>query len=236
MQPIQKIAIPEACHQQWQQMTPVDNGRHCQQCCKTVTDFTVMTNTEIINYFAQHGNVCGRFENHQLAGLNNYLAVQEKSRFSWKRLTIAAAVTSVFATANAAAQSTLGKVKVSQSANQVKGEPVVDSITYVTLRGKIISSDDKLPVVGAAVYVKNKSIGTQTDAEGNFRLKVPYNDMQTLAISFIGYQKLEVNSTNFLNTPSTVTLQMSPVVMGDIMIIQKPGFVKRCWNKVKRIF
>jgi hypothetical protein len=52
MQPIKSISIPQPCHENWNQMTPVEQGRHCIQCSKTVTDFTVMSNNEIINYFA----------------------------------------------------------------------------------------------------------------------------------------------------------------------------------------
>ena len=119
MQPIKSISIPQPCHENWNQMTPVEQGRHCMQCRKTVTDFTAMTSSEIINYFANHGNVCGRFERHQLPALNNYLAVQDKPRFSWKKLAFAAAIISLFTTANADAQRLLGRVKVSQSVNYI---------------------------------------------------------------------------------------------------------------------
>nr|WP_067057969.1 carboxypeptidase-like regulatory domain-containing protein [Mucilaginibacter sp. L294] len=236
MQPIKNISIPQPCHQNWNQMTPVEQGRHCTQCSKKVTDFASMTNTEIVNYFAHNGHVCGRFGETQLAGLNNYLAVVEKPGFSWKKLTIAAAVTSLFATVNANAQHTLGKVKVSQSVNQIKDAPAVDSITYVVLKGKIISSDDKLPVVGAAVYLKDKSIGTQTNASGDFTLKVPANDVHTLIVSFIGYKNMEVNAAGFLNGSTTVMLQISPALMGEVVIVKRPTFIKRCWHKLKRVF
>lgn len=79
MTPIQNISIPEACHESWQQMTPVDQGRHCQQCCKTVTDFMVMSNDEIISYLSSANNVCGRFNEHQLDSLNHQLDIRNLS-------------------------------------------------------------------------------------------------------------------------------------------------------------
>ncbi|MES2062264.1 MAG: carboxypeptidase-like regulatory domain-containing protein [Bacteroidota bacterium] len=236
MQPIKSINIPQPCHQSWNQMTPVEQGRHCSQCSKTVTDFTAMTNTEIINYFAHNGNVCGRFGKTQLTGFNNFLTVEEKPGFSWKKLAIAAAVTGLFVTANANAQHTLGKVKIAQSVNQNKDTPAADSITYVVLKGKIISSDDKLPVVGAAVYLKDKSIGTQTNVSGDFMLKVPTKDAQILVVSFIGYKNLEVNASGFLNGSTIVMLQISPALMGEVVIVKRPTFIKRCWHKLKRVF
>ena len=90
MTPIQSINIPEACHESWQQMTPVEQGRHCQQCCKTVTDFTVMSNQEIINYLATTHNVCGRFDQAQLSSLNHQLDIQNLSGLNnWKKWVMA---------------------------------------------------------------------------------------------------------------------------------------------------
>jgi hypothetical protein len=90
MTPIQNISIPEACHESWQQMTPVDQGRHCQQCCKTVTDFTVMTNNEIIAYLATTHDVCGRFNEQQLNSVNYQLDIQNLSGSNaWKKWVMA---------------------------------------------------------------------------------------------------------------------------------------------------
>ena len=71
-------------------MTPVERGRHCEQCCKTVVDFSGMTDEEVIRFFKKRAGkgegrgemgggdairgsganaasgVCGRFVSHQL--------------------------------------------------------------------------------------------------------------------------------------------------------------------------
>ncbi|WP_426486512.1 energy transducer TonB [Flavobacterium sp. 2] len=63
-----KIAIPEPCHENWDEMTPKDNGRFCMNCSKTVVDFTSMLPEEVQHYFIQNQNnkICGRFKNSQL--------------------------------------------------------------------------------------------------------------------------------------------------------------------------
>nr|WP_315244727.1 energy transducer TonB [uncultured Flavobacterium sp.] len=63
-----KIAIPEPCHENWDKMSPKDNGRFCLSCCKTVVDFTSMLPEEIQLFFIQNqGNkICGRFKKTQL--------------------------------------------------------------------------------------------------------------------------------------------------------------------------
>jgi len=64
-----KITIPKPCHEDWDKMTPNNNGRFCSSCSKTVVDFTNMSPNEIQMYYQQHSNVCGRFKNSQLDSL-----------------------------------------------------------------------------------------------------------------------------------------------------------------------
>jgi hypothetical protein len=61
-----KITIPEPCHEDWNKMTPNNNGRFCSSCSKNVIDFTNMLPDEIQVYFQQHSNVCGRIKQSQL--------------------------------------------------------------------------------------------------------------------------------------------------------------------------
>ncbi len=101
---IKSISIPEPCSQQWQQMTPVDGGRHCESCCKTVIDFTKMSAKEVIVTLSSKGNICGRFETDQLANVNAVLQQPLPSKKSWKKLSIAAAFAGVLAIGEATAK------------------------------------------------------------------------------------------------------------------------------------
>ncbi|MHC0440050.1 hypothetical protein [Flavobacterium sp. 3-210] len=67
-----KITIPEPCHENWDEMTPKDNGRFCMSCSKTVVDFTSMLPDEIQHFFIQNQNnkICGRFRKSQLDSVN----------------------------------------------------------------------------------------------------------------------------------------------------------------------
>lgn len=46
-----RIEIPKPCHEDWDAMTPNENGRFCGSCAKTVVDFTNMQTAEIQRYF-----------------------------------------------------------------------------------------------------------------------------------------------------------------------------------------
>lgn len=63
-----KLTIPKPCHENWDEMTPQDNGRFCMNCSKTIIDFSSLLPEEIQHFFIQNQNeiICGRFKNSQL--------------------------------------------------------------------------------------------------------------------------------------------------------------------------
>ncbi len=62
-----RISVPEPCHENWQQMTPADKGRHCKSCDKVVVDFSRMTDAQVVAHFKSYqGKTCGRFRAEQL--------------------------------------------------------------------------------------------------------------------------------------------------------------------------
>lgn len=61
------IHIQEPCHENWAQMSAAEKGRFCHSCAKTVTDFSLMTDAEILAYLGSNrGSTCGRFSTDQL--------------------------------------------------------------------------------------------------------------------------------------------------------------------------
>ncbi len=62
------------------------------------------------------------------------------------------------------------------------------------IRGHITAAEDGSPLPGVNVIVKGTTIGTVTDANGDYRIYVPEN--ATLVISFIGMVSQEIDSNN----------------------------------------
>src|SRR5689334_14882257 len=96
------LKIEEPCHENWQQMTPNEQGRHCLSCQKTVVDFTYMSDQEILNHISRaSSSVCGRFNNDQL----NKTYTQKKAkpaftfRYAWNVLVATFLLTGSAATA-----------------------------------------------------------------------------------------------------------------------------------------
>lgn len=61
----------------------------------------------------------------------------------------------------------------------------------VQITGTVTSSEDGMPVPGASVMVKGTTIGTATNADGQYSLAVPQT-ATTLVVSFVGYSAQEV--------------------------------------------
>ena len=61
------VSIPKPCHENWDQMSPTQNGKHCQSCAKNVIDFTSFTQEEIDQFLKNNPHACGRFYKHQIS-------------------------------------------------------------------------------------------------------------------------------------------------------------------------
>jgi len=61
-----KIELENNCHQNWDRMSPAEGGRFCNQCNKTVIDFSGLSHQEILARLSTGTKLCGRFTNVQL--------------------------------------------------------------------------------------------------------------------------------------------------------------------------
>lgn len=87
-----KLTITNPCDNDWNEMLPVQNGRHCSSYNKNVVDFSVLTDEEIIQFFATNQDipVCGRFYKNQIDTIR--IELQENLLYtnisSWKKFLI----------------------------------------------------------------------------------------------------------------------------------------------------
>ncbi|MCC7298574.1 MAG: hypothetical protein IT244_09600 [Bacteroidia bacterium] len=65
--PALSLSIVEPCNENWEFMSPSEQGRHCAVCSKTVVDFTKMSNAQLLDFFkTSKDDVCGRLRSEQL--------------------------------------------------------------------------------------------------------------------------------------------------------------------------
>jgi TonB-linked SusC/RagA family outer membrane protein len=73
-----------------------------------------------------------------------------------------------------------------------------------SVSGTIVDQEDNQPLSGVSVLVKSTSIGTTTDADGKFTVRVPTGKNQ-LEISYAGYQKQTIS----IDRGSNVSLKLA---------------------------
>ncbi len=62
-----KITIPQPCHENWDTMTPDEQGKFCSVCSKTVKDFTTASDEDLAEAFSGISETaCGHFKASQL--------------------------------------------------------------------------------------------------------------------------------------------------------------------------
>ena len=84
------------------------------------------------------------------------------------------------------------------------------------ISGQVTDLSDDSAIPGVNILVKGTTIGTVTDAEGNYSLLVP-DDAQTLVFSSIGYETEEVTIGN----QSVINMALSPSLeqLSEIVVI-----------------
>jgi TonB-linked SusC/RagA family outer membrane protein len=90
------------------------------------------------------------------------------------------------------------------------------------LSGKVTSADDGSEIPGVSVSVKGTTLGTITDMDGVFRLKVP-QDAKILTFSFVGMQTQDVA----IGTQSKIDVKMSSEnISVDEVVVTALGITK----------
>ena len=105
-----------------------------------------------------------------------------------------------------------------------------------TVSGKVTSAEDNQPIPGVNVFVKSSpTVGTMTDANGNFTLKnIPAN-AKTLVFRFVGYQATEMPITGDVVNATLVseTQKIEEVVVVGYGAAKKVGTVVGSVTSVK---
>ena len=201
-----KLTIPEPCHENWQNMQSNNEGRHCMSCQKTVVDFSLMTDKEILDYVTSKGdNLCGRFDPHQLnRGLQEN---KSRNRFFWAYAWALAAI-GFFWTGKAKAQGGIKAEKITKIVEKpsvIMGD--IDFVEVDKIKATVVDETTGLPVPFASVSFK-KGPMISADAAGEFNLEPYKNSWRVLTVTAVGYgsQTIRVDK----NTSGAITIYLKP--------------------------
>jgi len=174
------LHIPEPCLEEWHEMRPDGDGRYCTHCAKTVTDFTHMTDAEIIAMLqSREGKLCGRVRNDQL---NRPLLAEPAARSANKLRELLAA----FLLLIGAGKSGAGPLPpvVATTQQPVNHGPYFeiagdgdDTAHQTFLNGQVLDSVQHEAVSFAIVNNKTRKTNVQANVDGFFKIAASPGDV-----------------------------------------------------------
>ena len=107
---------------------------------------------------------------------------------------------------------------------------------YIIVTGKVLLASTKQPLQGASVFAQNTTLGTATDAEGNFKLYLP-DGGYTIAVTFTGYDTESRRISTSDPGDRNIVFEMSEKQkqMEEVAVVAT-GEVKEGWAKYGSFF
>ena len=142
--------------------------------------------------------------------LERELKARKGNGFGMKVAGIAAGICATVMPMTAAAQAVKSDSTANPPVQTTKKAPikVVDlsdgCASPVVVRGMVIGSDDKEPLIGASVVIDGTTKETVTNVDGQFALKVPSDT--SLVISSIEYNSKKVRVSSLLSSDNNVII------------------------------
>ena len=155
--------------------------------------------------------------------LERELKARKGNGFGMKVAGIAAGICATVMPMTAAAQAVKPDSTANPPVQTTKKAPikVVDlsdgCASPVVVRGMVIDSDDKEPLVGASILIDGTTKETVTNVDGQFALKVPSDT--SLVISSIGYDCEKVRVSSLLCSDNNVIMLNKLVLRGVTAVV-----------------
>jgi len=91
--------------------------------------------------------------------------------------------------------------------------------SVIVLRGKLVDKDSKKPIVFANIYIANTNIGTVSNSEGDFILKVPVDlKSKEIRVSYMGFKTLSLTSASFTGSENVIPMQSEAILLKELIV------------------
>jgi hypothetical protein len=218
-----QLQIPKPCHENWNEMTPYDQGRFCNSCQKNVVDFTGMSDSQLVAFFKKPttGSVCGRFMNDQL---EREILIPRK-RLPWMKYFFQISIPIFLANMKSQSQDKLiskGDTVLTTCTKPsdtkiVLGQSVIPQ-KVKNISGRVVDEiGEGLPY--ATVMIKGTRNGVACDNKGNFKIGVTsVNRNVILVVSCIGFNSFEKTVDITKTDKEEIVLSASAALSGEIVV------------------
>ena len=243
-----QLSIAEPCHENWENMNPVEKGKFCGSCQKQVVDFSNMSDGQIAEFFKKPstGSVCGRFMSDQL---DREIEIPRK-RIPFVKQFFQIALPAFLISAKASAQTqkpskakpatidtlrvplepfrTLGMVAMNKCIKPVepvkeiiKGEIAINTI----IRGKVTDEAGQ-PVPYASIETGTPGKGIMADSNGVFEMNADLlRTDKKIFVTSVGFESKEVVVTKQYLNAEQLYIQLTAKSMQPVAVT--------CYNSIR---
>jgi len=224
-----KITIEKPCNKiNWTNMSDFERGKFCTICSKNVTDFSKMTDEEIVNYLNRsEESICARLNQSQM---NRILKINKTNKIKhWNKI----AATLALMTLTTVSYSNTIEDNYFKTELNIRDLPdnkgnintqisSSDSITKI-IKGKVVEEGWDYPVK-TSVFVKGTKIKAETDSLGNFQIVIPKKYKKediTLVVKSTGLEDDTELNLKISDLPKNeIVITKNPMVIGEVIRIK----------------
>jgi hypothetical protein len=192
-------------------------------------------------------------KNESVSSILDSISVRAKIFFSYDPLAIDAERITDISIAGKTLRETLDILFMSKLEYQLLGEQLIITVPEVeevkkneagyekskpkiiTFRGKVIDRDEKDALPYSSIFVLKKNIGTVTNNDGEFELKIPESmSRDTIVISCLGYRQYLQPIAGITDKNYTIPLDQTSVLLKEIKvtIINPQDIISRILAKI----
>lgn len=113
----------------------------------------------------------------------------------------------------------LRKEAINPARNETAVTKTADTVRLIRFSGKVIDRKDNKPVEFTSVYIKDRNIGTMTNVDGNFTIKLPERILDdSVYFSCIGYRLLRKRIGDMAMNNNLIALEVSAIPLKEIKV------------------
>ena len=102
------------------------------------------------------------------------------------------------------------------------GKVFQDSTEYKSFQGKVVDIKSGDPIIFASIFLAGTNIGTVSNSEGEFLIKIPmFLENSLIGFSSIGYKNIEIPVNQLKPEDNLIELEPNPIPIEEVTIVNQ---------------
>ena len=232
------LKIDSPCSESWNNMTTNKTGKFCASCSKNVIDFTVLTDSQVIEIISKSsGNLCGKLRQDQI---DRVMMMRNKQNTGSRIYAILSGLLLMGASLNAQndIRTSQARFEIDAGQNDVTGMVSTKSTPSgsILIKGQVFDESNNEVLIGATIRIKGTDYATVTDVKGKFSFEL-YDDFPgifALEATSAGYSYKEIILNSKINNSITILMKPETMILGGMCVVKHDDQHKFKWWQWKR--